>query len=833
MNIGPLKYSIALILLIVLAFNQSGRCQKTIIHGRIVESGSSGPISFATIHFSGTQNGAYTDELGNYYLESDDHVEQIMVSAIGYRDTIINILPGIKQSIRIELSLANYMLDEVVVLAGENPAFEILRKVIKSKPKLDPNQLDTYTYKSYNKTQFDLNNFSDKIKKNFLFRPFPFIWQFQDSMQNGVRYLPFLFKENTREHIYRKAPEAYREFVTGRNTAQFFRGPKIEQFIDELNFQPHIYNNFIPILNKSFPSPVNDHFERYYHYLLDDTTRVIDGRNCHHVHFYPRNKNDVAFIGDMFIDDQSFAVVQINLSFSIDANINFVRSFGVRLNYQPVQDSSWFLKKVVILADFTVVENASELTGFFGRRHSEYFDFTTNKPLPDSLFTGVEEIIDRIDTTQSNEQFWHSSRPIELSEEENGIFMLVDTIQDNWKFKAFKTTFTALASGYISTGPIETGNIMTFFSTNNVEGIRAKIGFKTPDESPFIIQPSGYVAYGFNDKRWKYNGQLKWIIQRGQTNRTRIGVQTQRDAEQLGLSNYALPLDHILTSLIQFAPLQSRTYVTRSSVYVDRQWFRGFATRLSIEQQKVEPFGNYTFQAMEGGQSTSISQFHLSEFTFSGRYAIDDPYVDATYNAPGKRYFMSKKPVVAWNITHSNKGFLNSDFDRTSVSLRVEHDQKVNRWGYLSYIVEAGKIWGTVPYPFLSTPTGNQTLFAERTAFNMMNFMEFAADEFIACHLEHHFEGLFFNLFTFNKWTKFRELIFVKAYWGQLNEKNNAKSWAFPKTMQPLTEPYIEVGFGIENILKISKIDFSWRLNYLHHEDVYAFLPKPSFQLRF
>ena len=803
------------------------------VYGRVVESGNSGPISFATIHFSNTQNGTFSDELGNYYLETEEPVQQITVSAIGYRDTSINILPGIKQTVRIELHQANYILDEIVVLAGENPAFEILRNVIKSKPQLDPKYQNFYTYNSYNKIQFDLNNFSEKIKKNFLFRPFPFIWQYQDSMPNGVRYLPFLFKENTREHFYRREPKTYREIITGKNTAQFFRGPKIEQFIDELNFQPNIYDNFIPILHKSFPSPVNDHFERYYRYLLNDTTRIIDGHNCHHIHFYPRSKNDVAFIGDMYINEKTFAVVQMNLSFSIDANINFVRSFWVRLNYQPVAETAWPLKKIVILADFTVVENASELTGFFGRRYSEFTNYQLTDHLADSLFSGIDEVVERLGSRQSSEQFWQSSRSIDLSEQEKEIFTLVDTIQDNWKFKAFKTTFTALASGYIPTGLLEIGNIMTFFSTNSVEGIRLKAGFQTPDDSPFLLQPKGYIAYGLEDKRWKYHGQLKWIFQRGQTDRTLIGLQTQRDAEQLGLSNYALPLDHILTSLIQFAPLQSRTYVTQSSGYFERQWFRGFATRLGIEQQKVEPFGNYTFHALDGGQSTPITQFQLSGLTFSGRFAIDDPYVNATYNSPGKRYFMSKKPVVAWNVTYSKKGVLRSDFDRTSVSLRVEHDQKVNRWGYLSYTVEAGKIWGTVPYPFLSTPTGNQTLFAERTAFNMMNFMEFATDEYFACHLEHHFDGLFFNMFSFNKWTKFRELIFAKAYWGQLNEKNNAKSWAFPKNMQTLTEPYIEVGVGIENILKISRIDFSWRLNYLQHEDVYSFLPKPSFQLRF
>lgn len=825
--------SIFCMFLMLVAFSQHGLSQKTMVYGRVIESGSSGPVSFATIHFDGTQTGTYTDDLGNYYLETEEAVQHIVVSAIGYRDTTIQIRPGLKQSIRIELSLANYVLDEVVVLAGENPAFEILRNTIRSKPRLDPQYLDSYTFRSYNKTQFDLNNFSDKIKKNFLFRPFPFIWEYQDSMQNGVRYLPFLFKENTRDHYYRKKPATYREYITGRQTAQFFRGPKIEEFIEELSFQPNVYDNFIPILNKQFPSPVNDHFERYYRYLLDDTLRVINGFNCHHIHFFPDGKNDVAFVGDMYIDQQTYAVVQMNVNFSIDANINFVRSFSVKLDYQPVQETAWFPSKVVILADFTVVENAPELTGFFGRRYSAYTHFTVNEYISDSLFSGVEEVVEQFNINSSSEPYWKEARTMELSEEEQEIFTLVDTIQDNWKFKVFKTTFTALASGFIPTGPFEIGNIMTFVSTNNVEGVRFKFGIRSPEDSPFALQPSGYLAYGIKDRRWKYLGQLNWVFQRGQYDRTLLGVQTKRDQQQLGLSEYALPLDHILTSLIQFAPLHTRTFVESTSAYIERQWFTGLATRLGIEQQIVQPFGAYSFYTINQTDLTPIPRFRLGGLSFSGRFAKDDPFVQATYNHPGKRYFMNDLPVISWNLTYSTKGFLQSDFHRTSVAIRAEHDQKMNRWGYLSYSIEFGKIWGQAPYPFLYTPTGNQTLFAERTAFNMMNFMEFAADEYFACHLEHHFDGLFFNQFAFNKWTKLREFLFAKIYWGQLSEQNNAKKWTFPESIQPLTDPYLEVGFGIENILKISRIDFSWRLNYLHHEDVYSFLPKPSFQLRF
>ncbi|HMT29260.1 MAG TPA: carboxypeptidase-like regulatory domain-containing protein, partial [Bacteroidia bacterium] len=118
-------------------------------------------------------------------------------------------------------------------------------------------------------------------------------------------------------------------------------------------------------------------------------------------------------------------------------------------------------------------------------------------------------------------------------------------------------------------------------------------------------------------------------------------------------------------------------------------------------------------------------------------------------------------------------------------------------------------------------------------SFNGMNYLEFASDEYASIHLEHHFEGFFLNKIPFNRILKLREFVFAKAFLGRLSDKNNEAQWTFPDRLFAIQEPYYEVGFGIENILKISRIDFTWRLNYLDHPHVYSFLPKPSFQFRF
>ena len=157
----------------------------------------------------------------------------------------------------------------------------------------------------------------------------------------------------------------------------------------------------------------------------------------------------------------------------------------------------------------------------------------------------------------------------------------------------------------------------------------------------------------------------------------------------------------------------------------------------------------------------------------------------------------------------------------------------MQKLGYFQYNLEAGKTFGTVPYPYLNIPFGNQLVLHDDAAFNLMNFLEYASDRYVTLHVQHHFEGLFFNRIPLINKLKWRELIFARAYWGGLSDANNQSIYLFPENLKALNKGYYEVGFGIENIFKISRIDFTWRLTDTDAPGVYTFIVKPSFRLAF
>ena len=820
----------------LLFFALSYHCfaQKTIVYGRVVEATSGSPISFANVFFKNTTIGTYTDEVGNYLLETTEPHDSLQITALGYIDTIIGIRVFRQREIQIELSAQNYSLSEIEIIADQYPAHEILREVVANKPQNDPEKFDAYEYRSYNKIQFDLNNFSDKIKKNFLFKPFPFVWQYQDSMPNGVRYLPFLLKENVRQHYYRKKPKSYKEYLIATNEAQFFKGPKIEEFIEELYLKPNIYENFVVILGKSFPSPIHDNFQRHYKYFLNDTLQYLDGIPCHHIRFIPKGVSDVAFTGDIYVHDSTYAVKRVDLNFSIDANVNFVRSFWLRMDYDWLEQTHWFLKESKVLADFTVVENAKELTGFFGRRSSEYKNIIIDQPQDNSIYAPIETIIETDSIALVEDTFWASERSDTLSEEEQDIFVLVDTIEKTGPFKFYKKLFGAVLNGWIPYDGVDVGDVYSFYSYNDVEGSRFKLGIRTSKKNNFPLQAQMYAAYGLRDHRWKYLADLSWKFGKKYGEHLLIGASYKQDVDQIGRSYNSLPLDHFLTYLIQVAPFDNRTFVRDQKAYLERQWFLGFVTRATVFNQKVEPFGNYDF--LKGGftgEPEIVPDFTLAGWKISGRFAYGENSINAKFYDRESSFFMLKYPVVSFEFTAGIKDFWESDFDYQRLNFRVEHQQRLNKLGYLSYVVEAGKIWGEVPYPFLAIPFGSQAVWANRVSFNMMNYMEFASDQYVALHLEHHFEGLIFNKIPWVRKLKLRLFVFGKVFAGKLSAENNEGTWRFPDTLFPIDEPYMEAGFGIENIIKFGRIDLTWRLNYLDHPDIYRVLPKPSFQIRF
>lgn len=804
----------------------------TKIYGNVVDASTNQPLAFVNVFFSGSSVGTLTDTLGNFELETKRKFDSLTVSMIGYRTQSLAVNRGVTEEIDVLLSPNSYELDMVEVRPGENPAFKILRKVIANKTNNSPESLDAYKYEAYHRVQFDLNNFTEKIKKNLFLRPFDYMWENTDTTEDGVNYLPMLLTESSEDHYYRKKPRVKKEIVKGRRTFKFFQAPKIMEFVQDMYIDPNIYDNYVTILDRSFPSPINDYYKRNYNFVLDSGIHVIENHPSYHIYFKPKGKSDVAFKGDMYIDTATYAVVQTDLEFSVEANINFVRNYWIRQNFSYVDSAQWFLTSSRVIGDFTVIENAKDMTGFFGKKTTEIRNIKINQEENPSFYSTIDPVIIEDSAYIRTEQFWEEARQDTFTTEQQNLVKMIDRMNNDPKWKLLIGGLKLLADGWIPFRQIDIGNIYTFYTWNPIEESRVKLGFRTNSKFSDQVKLSGYLAYGIGDNRFKGGGTAEFIFPGDLRRRWVIGASYRNDQFQQGMSQNVIPLDHVFRSFGRISGRQRRTMLESYSAYLERQWFTGLSTRVSVFRNLFSPLQE-EFRVRSDFDTSSVDNFTAAGAKFNLRFGFGEDKLPATFDQVDRGFFFRKYPMVSLEVAVGIKDFLNSEFNYQHYKLKVEYQLTANKAGYLNILAEGGIINGNLPYQLLHVPDGNPLVFNDDHGFNLMNYMDFVSDKYVSLQLEHHFNGLLFNLIPGVRKAKLRSLLIAKLYYGTLTTANQNGNFLLANEMQPLDIPYAEVGFGIENILKISRIDFTWRLTQRDNSNTLGFIVKPSFYFRF
>mgnify|MGYP003631007885 FL=1 len=828
------------ILLILFLFIVQYSVSQTKVGGIVVDE-SGEPVSFANVLFKDSSEGTITNDNGRFYMESENTYTTLLVSFIGYETKEITLTTKVTYNMNVVLTESSEQLDEVVVYFGKtdkknNPAIDILKKIWAKKRKNGVHMFKQYQFDKYEKVEFDLNTIDSALMRSRVFRGLEFVFNDLDTSRiTGKTYLPIFLNETFSKVYGNNETAVVKEDVLGSKNSGFSNNQAIIAFIEDLYSDYDIYNNYLKFFDKSFTSPLSKTGVDTYNYVLADSA-FIDNKWCYNIIYYPRRKNELTFKGDFWVNDSTYAVKNINLAVTKSANINWVKEIYIEQEFDVVNDSVFLLTRDYMLSDFSFNKKENS-RGVYGKRTTVYGDYKFDQPKPNEFYKAKTDPFDPL-VLNKEDDFWEANRLESLNADEKGIYKLLDTLKTVPKFKSYYNIVSILGSGYVEIDKwnLDLGDVYSIFGYNEAEGVRLRAGARTyfGQNDPWRLQ--GYLAYGFGDDKFKYGISGKWLVDK--KSRFIISGGKRRDIEQLGISLTAT------TDVLGRSIASSSVFTVGSNDRLTNIDLTTFNLELEpVTNLRIGVGGSYRTlssalpdafsldyidPSAPTGISSEINQFDLSTIL------IYTPGKKTIGNGVERRDVNDNYSTLFLSYTNGVKNFLDSDFDYKKVQFSYTQPWQVGGLGRLLSTVETGKTFGEVPLGLLNAIPGNQTFFSVYNTFSNLDFYEFVTDTYVSAHLEHNFNGRFFSRIPFMRKWNLREIIGLRGVWGELSDENRALSApANIPLIAPNDKIYWEYSVGVGNILKILRIDFNFRGNYLENPGARSFGVTGSFGFHF
>jgi hypothetical protein len=804
-----------LIALMLISLSLSGQVTK--IMGTISDATTGEPIPFANIYFYGTTIGVTSDFDGHFSIETKIPTDSLIASYIGYETQAKKIYKNKFQEVSFQLQPVNIDLPEVVILAGENPAEILLRKIIKNKELNSSREFEAYQYEVYNKIEIDANNLSERFQNRKILKPFSFIFDYMDtSTVNGKTYLPIFLSESLSDFYFRKNPKSEKEVIKAAKVSGI-ENESILQFLGDMFQRYNFYDNYITIFQKNFISPVaNFGLNAYKYYLIDST--FIGNQWCYKIMYKPRRKQELTFTGHFWVHDTTFAIKSFDMRIADDANINFIDDLVLSQEFDLIDGKYWMVTRDQGIGDFNIVDNTKKTLGFFGKKTTTYRNFIFNELKENKFYSLPTNIIVDEKAYKKDEDYWIQYRHDTLSKDELTIYNMVDTLKNLPAFKTWVDIFETIFTGYYRMEKFEIGPYGSLISFNPIEGARFRIGGRTTAKFNEQFRLDGYVAYGTLDTKVKYG--LGFLYLPNKNPRRAFGGKYKHDIEQLGSSPNAFREDFFFAALFRRNPANKLSMTNEYTLYYEHEWFNGFSNQVNLIHKEVIPVGDAKIELYdEEGDVVQEDNVTISEIRLDTRLAFNEKFIigDFERTSIGTRY-----PIINLQYGYGIPGLLGGEYEYHRLKFNIRQWFNVFNLGWSKYIIEVGKTWGKLPYPFLELHPGNETFFFDEYAFNLMNYGEFVSDEYLSIFYTHHFDGLFLNHIPLFRKLKWREVGYVRGAIGTLSAENKSFN-KLPDNMHTMEIPYYEAGIGIENIFKFIRVDGIWRFSHLDNNNINNF----------
>ncbi|WP_291725851.1 DUF5686 and carboxypeptidase-like regulatory domain-containing protein [Bernardetia sp.] len=819
------------------------QAQKTIITGKVTDAETGDGVPFASVYFEGTTIGTSTDFDGFYKIETDKATDSLVVSYVSYQTKKKAIQKGVTQNIDYQLAPAEETLKAIVITAGkqENPAWEYLRGVLDHKSENDKRRLSAYQYDSYSKVELDVDNISDKFKEKKLVRK---IVGVVDSVENlagddGKPILPLFISETISKYYYRDNPQKVKEEIekTRIKGVGVEDGSIVSQLVGSSFQDYNFYQSWIQIAEKDFVSPISESWRLFYDYELQERTE-LDGIWCYRIDFQPKRKEDLAFTGTMWItDDSTFALKRIDATVPKSANLNFIEKIKIQQDLKPIENETkemaWLPVKTRILVDVGQIND--KWAGMLLKSYSSAENIVINKPKDIKFYK--DAIVVSAEVNNSTDEFWQKNRHDSLTAGEQTVYAMIDTISNLPMVKSYIEIADLLINGYKDVGKIDIGQLLTVYSNNNIEGSRVMLNIRTNSDFSKKVQFLTGVAYGFGDKKWKYNAKFRTILSRRLW--TVFGIQHQYDLQQIALFNedFRSSSNVLFSAFSRWGDLSKNRpfYHRQSSVYLQTDIVKGLTPKITYRQQNYDPL--YSFEYIDP-KNTEIRkrEFTVSEFMAEVRIGFRERYINADLT---RANLGSKYPVIKLRYIRGLGDFLGGDLEYHKFSARIEHSFRLGIFGRTDYFMSAGFTPSTLPYPLLESHLGNETPFYNQLSFNLMNYFEFVSDKYASINLVHDFNGFLLNRIPLMRKLKWRAFVEGNVLVGNVSQKNidlipetNSKGEPILKFGSLDHRPYTEVSYGISNIFRFVRVQAVHRLTYLEKDDVSPWGIRVSAQFR-
>lgn len=818
------------------------------IRGIVTDSLTNEPLSYISVFYEGKGVGSITDVDGKFKIETRSGWNKLTFSAVGYATKVVPIVFGVTKQLEIKLASNDVRLDEVVIKPKKekytrknNPAVDLMRKVIehKSQQKLEEN--DFYQYKKYQKITLSLNDVTPEMLEKGVYKKMPFLKdRIEVCEETNKLIIPVSIQETASQKVYRKEPQSDKMIVQGMASSGinelFSTGDMLDTMLKDVFADINIYDNDIRLLQKRFVSPISSSSAiSFYKYYIMDTV-YVDKYKCIHLTFVPQNSQDFGFTGHLYVlNDSSYAVKKCMMNLPKKTGVNFVDNLDIIQEYEQLSTGEWVLKNDDMIAELFLIK---ALQGVQVRRTTKYTEYAFDA-LPPQLFKKKGEEIKEADAMMKDEKFWAEARQVPLSKTESSMDVFVKRLEEIPGFKYIIFVAKAFIENFVETGSkehpskVDIGPINTMISNNYIDGLRLRVSAQTTANLNPHLFLKGYYAYGFKDQRSKYKGEVEYSFNKKEYLPREYPKHSIAASYQFDVMS---PMDKFLKTDKDNVFVSWKTTTVDQMSYVRNMVLKyewesnfGLSTNVQLRNSKDEPTGRLVY-IKNDGLETRLRDITTMEASVGLRYAPGETFV----NTKQRRIPVSlDAPIFTLSHTIGFRG-VGGEYDFNLTEAGVSKRFWMSSWGKVDVALKGGIQWNKVPFPLLIMPAANLSYITQRETFNLINNMEFLNDRFASLNIGYDMNGKLFNRIPLIKKLKWREFFGFKMLYGQLSDKNNPLKnpgdgglFLFPTrngeptsfVMNPKV-PYMEVSVGIHNIFKILHIEYVRRLNYLNNPGI-------------